>query len=148
MAGGMGWERKLRRAQSAQRRSTALRSPQVLAGLAATERFSVTDLERFGDCSSIWFVERMLRPGEIDFELDAKLRGRDQGIDVLRYVRQHHPDIKVVVFSQFGWASMRKRHMDAGALAYFDKGTEFQQARDWITGLSNAQSAGASGPKP
>src|SRR6478609_9160065 len=51
--------------------------------------------------------------------LDAKLRGRDQGIDVLRYVRQHHPDIKVVVFSQFGWASMRKRHMDAGALAYF-----------------------------
>ena len=80
--------------------------------------------------------------------LDARLRGHDQGIDVLRYVRQHHPDIKVVVFSQFGWASMRKRHMDAGALAYFDKGTEFQQARDWITGLSNAQSAGASGPKP
>ena len=80
--------------------------------------------------------------------LDARLRGHDQGIDVLRYVRQHHPDIKVVVFSQFNWASMRKRHMDAGALAYFDKGTEFQQARDWITGLSNAQSAGASGPKP
>ena len=79
--------------------------------------------------------------------LDAKLRGRDRGIDVLRYVRQHHPGIKVVVFSQFNWASMRQRHMDAGALAYFDKGTEFQQARDCIADLSNAQSIAASRPK-
>jgi len=38
--------------------------------------------------------------------------------------------------------------MDAGALAYFDKGTEFQQARNCIADLSNAQSAGTSGPKP
>ncbi|MDM0110384.1 response regulator transcription factor [Variovorax sp. J22R24] len=79
--------------------------------------------------------------------LDARLRGRDQGIDVLHYVTQHHPGIKVIVFSQFNWASMRKRHMDAGALAYFDKGTEFQQARDCIADLSNAQSARAFGPK-
>ncbi len=60
------------------RHSSATRgcaSAPVLASLAATEKFSVTDLERFGDCSSMWFVERMLRPGEIDFELDAKLRG-------------------------------------------------------------------------
>src|SRR6478735_5177988 len=64
--------------------------------------------------------------------LDAKLRGHDKGIDVLRYVRQHHPAIQVVVLSQYNWASMRKRHLDAGAIAYFDKGTEFQQARDCI----------------
>lgn len=78
--------------------------------------------------------------------LDAKLRGHDKGIDVLRYVRQHHPAIQVVVLSQYNWASMRKRHLDAGAIAYFDKGTEFQQARDCIAELSNAQSARA--PRP
>lgn len=77
--------------------------------------------------------------------MDAKLRGHDRGIDVLRYVRQHHPDIKVIVLSHLGWASMRKSHIDAGALAYFDKGIEFQQARDYIADLANAQSAGASG---
>ena len=74
--------------------------------------------------------------------LDAKLRGHDRGLDVLRYVRQHHPEIKVVVLSQFGWASMRKSHMDAGALAYFDKAIEFQEARDFIANLANAGSAG------
>ncbi len=95
MAGGMGWERKLRRAQSAYRRSTALRSPQVLAGLAATERFSVTDLERFGDCSSIWFVERMLRPGEIDFELDAKLRGSVAHATLARFFAQLPAEVGV-----------------------------------------------------
>jgi DNA-binding NarL/FixJ family response regulator len=80
--------------------------------------------------------------------LDAKLRGHDRGIDVLRHVRQHHPHIKVVVFSQFSWASMRKKHMDAGALAYFDKGTEFQQARDCIADLAMAQSLAESRLKP
>ncbi len=88
MAGSLGWERKLRRAQGSFKRSTALRNPQVLASLAATERFSVTDLERFGDCSSIWFVERMLRPGEIDFELDAKLRGSVAHATLARFFAQ------------------------------------------------------------
>ena len=60
----------------------------MLASLAATERFSVTDLERFGDCSSIWFVERMLRPGEIDFELDAKLRGSVAHATLARFFAQ------------------------------------------------------------
>jgi DNA-binding NarL/FixJ family response regulator len=80
--------------------------------------------------------------------LDAKLRGRDRGIDVLNYVMQHHPHIKVVVFSQFGWASMRKKHMDAGALAFFDKATEFQQARDCIASVAIAQSTTTAAPKP
>jgi ATP-dependent helicase/nuclease subunit B len=71
----MGWERKLQRARDAARRPTRLADSRSLEQLRATERFSVTDLERFGDCSSIWFVERLLQPREIDFELDAKLRG-------------------------------------------------------------------------
>jgi hypothetical protein len=75
VAGAMGWERKLRRAAGALRRRTRLLHPDVLRQLAETDRFSVTDLERFGDCSSMWFVERMLSPREIDFQLDAKLRG-------------------------------------------------------------------------
>ena len=71
----MGWERKLRRAAVATRHPTQLRDPELLAELAAGERFSVTELERYGDCSSMWFVDRVLSPREIDFELDARMRG-------------------------------------------------------------------------
>ncbi|MDM0117918.1 response regulator transcription factor [Variovorax sp. J22R133] len=73
--------------------------------------------------------------------LDAKLRGRDRGLDVMHHVRQHHPHIKVIVLSQFGWASMRKSYLEGGALAYFDKGLEFQQARDCIWALARAHDA-------
>jgi len=73
--------------------------------------------------------------------LDAKLRGADRGVDVLNYVRQHHPAVKVIMFSQFNWAMMRKSHLEAGALAYFDKGTEFQQARDCVVELARAHAA-------
>jgi RecB family exonuclease len=47
----------------------------VLAELAARTTFTVTELERFADCSSAWFVERLLEPKTIDAEVDAKLRG-------------------------------------------------------------------------
>jgi hypothetical protein len=71
----MGWERKLRRAAVATRHPTQVRDPELLAELAAGERYSVTELERYGDCSSMWFVDRVLSPREIDFELDARMRG-------------------------------------------------------------------------
>ncbi|HVG88986.1 MAG: PD-(D/E)XK nuclease family protein [Gaiellales bacterium] len=71
----LGWGRKLERARTAYRRRTELRHPAVLAALAGQERFSVTELEKFADCSSAWFVERFLSPGEIDYEFGAKERG-------------------------------------------------------------------------
>ena len=71
----MGWERKLRRAAVATRHDTRIGDPELLAELGAGERFSVTELERYGDCSSMWFVDRVLSPREIDFELDARMRG-------------------------------------------------------------------------
>ena len=71
----LGWERKLRRAAGATRHETRVRDAELLAELRAGERYSVTELERYGDCSSMWFVDRVLSPREIDFELDARMRG-------------------------------------------------------------------------
>lgn len=75
LARANGWERQLERAEHAFERSTALVNPAVLAALRARGTFSVTELEAFGACSSIWFVERVVSPREIDGEVDAKLRG-------------------------------------------------------------------------
>src|ERR671937_1236970 len=70
-----GWERRLARALRAFERPTRLTHPQVLAELRAKTTFGVTELERFADCSSIWFLERLIDPKTMDREVDARLRG-------------------------------------------------------------------------
>src|SRR5437667_10357125 len=70
-----GWDRRLARALRAFERTTRLTHPQVLADLRARSTFGVTELERFADCSSIWFLERLIDPKSIDARVDARLRG-------------------------------------------------------------------------
>ncbi len=75
LARANGWERRLERARGAFRRPTRLTHPLVLEQLGSRSSFAVTELERFADCSSAWFVERFLSPRTIDAEPDAKQRG-------------------------------------------------------------------------
>ena len=75
LARANGWERQLERALHALERPTKLVNPVVLDELRARGTFSVTELEAFGTCSEMWFVERIVSPREIDGEVDAKLRG-------------------------------------------------------------------------
>jgi ATP-dependent helicase/nuclease subunit B len=70
-----GWDRRLARALRAFDRPTRLTHPQVLAELAAKGTFGVTELERFADCSSIWFLERLIDPKSIDARVDMRMRG-------------------------------------------------------------------------
>jgi ATP-dependent helicase/nuclease subunit B len=70
-----GWERRLERARGAFHRPTRLTHPLLLEQLGSRGSFGVTELERFADCSSAWFVERFLDPKTIDAEPDAKQRG-------------------------------------------------------------------------
>jgi ATP-dependent helicase/DNAse subunit B len=75
LARANGWKRKLDRAHSALERPTRLTHPLVLEQLEARRVFNVTELERFADCSSAWFIDRVLDPRTIDPEVDPKLRG-------------------------------------------------------------------------
>ncbi|MBA3475709.1 MAG: PD-(D/E)XK nuclease family protein, partial [Actinobacteria bacterium] len=70
-----GWERQLERARRAFTRETRLKHPRVLAELSAKTPFNVTELERFADCSSAWFFDRLISPRQIDRKVDAMLRG-------------------------------------------------------------------------
>jgi ATP-dependent helicase/DNAse subunit B len=70
-----GWERRIDRARKAFTRNTRLNHPRVLAELSARATFNVTELERFADCSSAWFFERLIEPRQIDRQVDAMLRG-------------------------------------------------------------------------
>jgi DNA-binding NarL/FixJ family response regulator len=71
--------------------------------------------------------------------LDVNLLDDDKGIDVLHYVRRQHPKATVVALSNFVSPRLRQTYLDAGASAYFDKSTEFTQARDWIARLSHSR---------
>ncbi|HEU6443610.1 MAG TPA: PD-(D/E)XK nuclease family protein [Gaiellaceae bacterium] len=75
LASANGWERRLDRARRAFTRHTRLTHPLVLSELQARSVFNVTELERFADCSSAWFFDRVIDPRTIDQEVDAKLRG-------------------------------------------------------------------------
>jgi len=75
LARANGWDRRLHRAQSAFNRPTRLSHPRVLEELKARKVFNVTELERFADCSSAWFIDRMIDPKTIDPEVDPRLRG-------------------------------------------------------------------------
>ena len=75
LAAANGWERRLQRAQRAFERPTRLTHPAVLAELAGRTTFNATELEAFASCSSIWLVERLVSPRQIDAEVDARLRG-------------------------------------------------------------------------
>jgi ATP-dependent helicase/nuclease subunit B len=75
IAAANDWQRRLQRAVESFNRPTRLTHPLVLEELDRRATFAVTELERFADCSSIWFVERMLDPKAIDAEVDARLRG-------------------------------------------------------------------------
>jgi ATP-dependent helicase/DNAse subunit B len=76
LAQANGWERRLDRARSAFERPTRLTHPLVLEELTAKASFGVTELETFADCSSIWFVDRLLDPKTIDQQVDVRLRGQ------------------------------------------------------------------------
>jgi ATP-dependent helicase/DNAse subunit B len=75
LAEANGWERRLARARAALRRETRLRSAALIAFFGAKTTFGVTELERFADCSSAWFFERVVSPKTIDAEVDPLLRG-------------------------------------------------------------------------
>lgn len=75
LATDVGWGRQIERALTAFQRPTQLVNPTVLRQLREVERFSVTELEQFGDCSSMWLFEKVVKPRTIDGEVDARLRG-------------------------------------------------------------------------
>jgi ATP-dependent helicase/DNAse subunit B len=75
IAAANDWERRLSRALRAFERPTRLTHPLVLADLGARSTFNVTELERFVDCSSMWFLDRMIDPKTMDREVDARMRG-------------------------------------------------------------------------
>jgi ATP-dependent helicase/nuclease subunit B len=105
LARANGWERRLERARGAFNRPTRLTHPLVLEQLGTRTSFAVTELERFADCSSAWFVERFLDPKTIDAEPDAKQRGSVAHNALYRFFSR--------VPAELGVEKLEPRHVEA-----------------------------------
>ncbi len=90
-----GWDRRLDRARSAFKRPTKITSPLILEQLGSRSSFGVTELERFADCSSAWFVDRFLAPKTIDAEPDAMQRGSVAHTALHRFFARIPAELKV-----------------------------------------------------
>ena len=74
LAGAAGVTGAIRRALAGRRQGTRLGDPRLLEELQERDPFGVTELDRFGKCSHVWFIERRLNPKSIDESVDDRLR--------------------------------------------------------------------------
>ena len=95
LARANGWDRRLERARAAFTRPTRITNPLILEQLGSRSTFGVTELERFADCSSAWFVERFLSPKTIDAEPDAMQRGSVAHTALHRFFTRVPAELKV-----------------------------------------------------
>jgi DNA-binding NarL/FixJ family response regulator len=64
--------------------------------------------------------------------LDVELRDGQTSMDVLRFIDERRVKPRTIMLSNSTWGSLRAGFLAAGAAAYFDKSTQFLEARDWI----------------
>ncbi len=75
---------------------------------------------------------------------DLKMRGPD-GLDVLRFAREHAPNTKVVVITGFATVETAREAMRGGAVDFIAKPFKISQLRDLVVKLTRA---GDEGPPP
>jgi DNA-binding NarL/FixJ family response regulator len=63
------------------------------------------------------------------------------GLDVLRAVRKSHPDMRVLVFTNFAEDAYRDAAMKAGAQEFLDKNADFPKVRDILARWVDARAA-------
>lgn len=60
------------------------------------------------------------------------------GLEVLRAVSSHHTSVKVIVFTNYAEDVYRKRCLEAGAYAFFDKKCDLYALRQTLHDLASA----------
>ena len=69
--------------------------------------------------------------------LDIRL-GAGSGMQVLKFVIQHAPQVKVIVLSNYAEPQYRSRYLAAGALEVLDKSNEFDRVPAILRSLAES----------
>ncbi|MFA5729177.1 MAG: response regulator transcription factor [Candidatus Neomarinimicrobiota bacterium] len=63
--------------------------------------------------------------------IDIRMPGAG-GIQVLKTVRQAHPDLRIIIFTDYPYPQYRKKCFEEGADYFFDKSTESEKLVELI----------------
>ncbi|WP_162878094.1 response regulator transcription factor [Trinickia diaoshuihuensis] len=69
--------------------------------------------------------------------IDLQLKAGTSGLTILKWVREHRPQIAVIVLSNSAYAQMRKTCLELGAKLFLDKASEFVQLRGALVDLAS-----------
>lgn len=69
---------------------------------------------------------------------DIKMRG-PSGLDVMSFVREHHPSTKVIVITGFATVETAREVMKGGAVDFIPKPFKMSQLRDLILRIAEEQ---------
>src|SRR4029079_12918712 len=126
---GSAWARKLRVMSSRLRLFIVADSSAILQRLVR----SISDLpgvDYVGSAEDVAPAIAGLEKIQPDaLILDLQLPSGN-GLDVLRAVRKSHPDMRVLVFTNFAEDAYRDAAMKAGAQEFLDKNADFPKVRD------------------
>jgi DNA-binding NarL/FixJ family response regulator len=89
-------------------------------------------IDHVGSCSSAMSHIRKSLPDIV--LLDINLSGGN-GLDLLRYIKGHHPGTAVIMLTNLVDAYYRRKCKELGATHFIDKSNEFQKVPDIISSL-------------
>jgi DNA-binding NarL/FixJ family response regulator len=64
--------------------------------------------------------------------LDIQMK-EESGFELLEFIRDKHPEIQVMMFTNLSYMPYRKKSMELGAKYFIDKSTEFEKIPEILT---------------
>jgi DNA-binding NarL/FixJ family response regulator len=87
----------------------------------------IEEVKIFGEAENVEGALGMLNKVSPDLiVLDIRLK-EGNGFDLLKVIKQSHPDLKVIMLTNYPYHQYRERALEMGADHFFDKSVDFEK---------------------
>jgi DNA-binding NarL/FixJ family response regulator len=87
----------------------------------------IKEVEIYGEAENVEEALEMLKNTSPDLIiLDIRLK-EGNGFDLLKVIKQSHPDLKVIMLTNYPYPQYRERALEMGADHFFDKSVDFEK---------------------
>jgi len=102
----------------------------------------IKEVEIFGEAENAAEALKLLKNFSPDLMvLDIRLK-EGNGFDLLKAIKQSHPDLKVIMLTNFPYSQYRERALEMGADHFFDKSIDFEKVIKVIKELLKNKKSG------
>lgn len=87
----------------------------------------IKEVKIFGEAENVKEALGMLKDTSPDLiVLDIRLK-EGNGFDLLKVIKQSHPNLKVIMLTNYPYPQYRERALEMGADHFFDKSVDFEK---------------------